>query len=696
MRKHGLKPRHPVMASLFWPWALLLSCASVTLDVRAGHPTPVALYLASAALVATLGLAIATAMNVARQAVLWNRGSTIALLPTLVLIIATIVLTHSNAERDPAFSEAVRLSFWLGVVALVVRMFHRILYPDLPVDGLLWGRTIPFNPPAHVTRTCALAQAQKSGPAQTHDEPNVKTAEIRYKADSSPLTFNDVLGMNELKAALMDAAGQYAEHDKNGVLLHGAPGGGKTMIAKAFAGELGMPIIGTSIGEMASKWVNETTQNLGQLFRDAIAQAPCVLFIDEIDSLVSERVKGGGYEENKNIVAAFLTGAVDIRSHEVLLIGATNLLDHLDPAAIREGRFDFKIEITMPDAAARRGLILKPLGEYGATVDHEVLERLVRRWAGFNVPRILEVATRACGNAGLTPLAEDGARNGTPPTTLGWASFYQALRQVQGRKAGVREGAKRMSELFLDPDARQRLEGFATQLREIDQVEVMGGSIPRGLVFYGPPGTGKTTVAAALAAECGWSFISRSGSDLFENGAVDELQKQASDLRPAIVFLDEADDILANRSRSGYKSVTNKILTLVDGAGGNLPDVVWVAATNDIHSMDPAALRGGRFEQKILFGPPSGETLMAMLTDWTNRNRGFVVDDDAGDADAVVLGWVGHVAPIVTDMTLADLGSTLDAAKNIAVSRALMEKRPKATIRIEDVRMAASEIRSQD
>ena len=242
-----------------------------------------------------------------------------------------------------------------------------------------------------------------------------------------------------------------------------------------------------------------------------------------------------------------------------------------------------------------------------------------------------------------------------------------------------------------------RLESFATQLREIDQVEVMGGSIPRGMVFYGPPGTGKTTVAAALAAECGWSFISRSGSDLFQDGAVDELQKQASDLRPAIVFLDEADDILANRSRSGYKSVTNKILTLVDGAGGNLPDVVWVAATNDIHSMDPAALRGGRFEQKILFGPPNGETLMAMLADWANRNRAFVVEDPgADDADSVALGWVSHVASIVTGMTLADLGSTLGAAKNIAVSRALMEKRPHATIRIEDVRMAADEIRSQD
>lgn len=574
------------------------------------------------------------------------------LLPLLVSLFAAYSLQDSGAaSRSTVFADIATIAFLSALTLGAFRLWS-------------WWR----------------APQGSTASASTGPRPS---AAIRYPAESVDMDFHNIIGMTDLKAQLKEAADLYASDDKNGVLLHGLPGGGKTLVAKAFAGEIGLPIISVSIGDLASKWVNDTTQNVGHLFRDAIAQEPCVLFVDEIDSLISERVKGSGYEERGNIVNAFLTGSVDIRTHEVFLIAATNLIDHLDPAAVREGRFDFKIEVPLPDSAARRGLIEKVLGEYGATVDPETLNRLVRRWAGFNVPRILEVTTRACRDAGMN--IEESKKAGETKT-LGWIEFYTALRAVQGRKATVPEDAKKLSDLFLDADARERLESIVMQIKEIDQVETMGGSIPRGLVFYGPPGTGKTTVAAALSAETGWAFISKSGSDLFQNGAIDELRKEANNLRPCIVFLDEADDILANRSMSGYKSVTNGILTLVDGAGGNLPDVVWVAATNDVSSMDAAALRGGRFEQKILFGPPSGETLMKMLVDWTERNA-KLVDSNYPD-------WSRTVAAIVTDMTLADLGSTLTSARNIAIARALRAKIDTPSITVADVRMAAAEIRS--
>jgi transitional endoplasmic reticulum ATPase len=479
----------------------------------------------------------------------------------------------------------------------------------------------------------------------------------RYRAAAPRVTFAQIHGQTELKAALMEAgqawrAGQGSNetHEaKNGVLLYGPPGTGKTTFGEALAGELGVNYLYVTFGDLASKWINQTTEQVVALFQAALAQQPCVLFIDELDSVVKDRSQtSGGYEENDRIVTTFLDWAVRLRGAQVLLVSATNHFDKLDKAAIREGRFDFKIEVGLPDAGAREGLIRGALAKVGAATDADTLARLVRRWAGFNVPRLMD-ATREGANVAKARAAG----------IVSYADFYHGLRKIQGGKGGAPEGAKGLDDLYMDADLKQRVAQFAAQLVRVDELEAAGGTIPKGLLFLGPPGTGKTTTAMALAEACGWTFIERTGRDLMQVGAMDKLRTEASDLRPAIVFIDEADDILADRTYSQYKAVTNELLALMDGAGGTLHDVVWIAATNNADAIDEAARRGGRFTQKIEFRNPGDDVMLRLVTDWAARHAAYI----AGQSPDT---WAHQVLPFLSGTSPANAFATLEAANSTA------------------------------
>lgn len=493
----------------------------------------------------------------------------------------------------------------------------------------------------------ALLQAEGDGTTAT----SAQDARNRYRATPAGTNFAALHGNDALKSQLIEAGSAWKSAGKNGVLMFGPPGTGKTAFARALAGELGLPIIAATFGDLASKYVNESTERLVAMFDAAKAQAPCVLFIDEADAVLKERSNSGGDPaEYERMVATFLDQAVKLRDKPILLIAATNFIDRLDPAAIRDGRFDFKIEVPLPDDVARRNLIGEGLQAAGCTASDATLARLSKRWAGFNVPRIIAATDAACA------IGKAAGR-----TTLGYPDFYAGLRRVQGRKGGAPEGAKRLAELFMEPAQADRLREIASQLVDVDALEKLGAGIPKGLLFYGPPGTGKTATAMALARECGWSFVERNGRELLEDGAVDRLRKEASDLRPAIVFLDEADDVLADRQLSNYKMVTNELLTLVDGAGGMLPDVVWVAATNHADSIDEAALRAGRFEQKIPFGPPSQPVALRMVQAWAADHAMYLADAPAR--------WAERALPYLQDLTAANVFGALRNANNIAAAR---------------------------
>lgn len=491
---------------------------------------------------------------------------------------------------------------------------------------------------------------------------------LQYPAQRPRYSFNDVVGMQETKERLSSAGREItkpgSKTERNGVLLFGPPGNGKTFMAEALAGELRLPFISVSVGNIASKWVNDTPGIITQVFADAAAQAPCLLFIDEVDSLASKRDSGTTHQEDQKATNALLTSLVDIRRHGVVVVAATNFIDQLDTAFAREGRFDFKVEVTSPDEPARRHLIKSRSQK---PISAETVDIAVKRWAGFSVSRIAAILAEA---------------NRASEPVLTFDGLMKALRRVQGRQARLPEDTPSLAQLTLGADHRKQLEGLGNRMIHIMEIEAMGGSVPRGAVFFGPPGTGKSLAARALAKSTGWAFISVSGMDLLADAKkMDAIAAQASDLRPCIVFIDEADDVFKSRRFSSNAPLTNKMLAIMDGSAGQVPDVLFVAATNHIEDMDPAALRGGRFTEKIEFGLPDRMTVQAFVQKWMQSTKAVLAADLTAAA----------IAPLLEGQPFANLDNILQMAVNCAISRS-HGVLPSVVVTMEDLRSAISTV----
>lgn len=482
---------------------------------------------------------------------------------------------------------------------------------------------------------------------------NTSSVGITYTARKSTRTFNDVVGMPELKAKLSKAGKEIVTNkgERNGILLTGEPGNGKTTMAEALAGELNLPIIDVAIGNFQSMWVGETTQNVMKVFDDAEAQAPCVLFIDEIEAILVNRANSrSSDQEAAKTVSAMLKRIVDLRSKKVVLMAATNFLDQLDPASIREGRFDYKIEVLPPDYEARKFLLSNGLKSVSPLVATDGLERAAKRWEGFSVSRIRAVVTEV-----LDQLKEKKIER------VNFDELAAALRTLSATKGdAIPESALTIEQLILEPEMGSRLNKLATRMVRIDEIEEMGGSVPAGVLFYGPAGTGKTIAAMALAKASDWAFIKTSGHDLLHDPKkIDDIVKRAKDIRPCIIFIDEADDVLADRRNSIMsKDVTNKLLTIMDGAGGRTKDILFIAATNAPDLIDDAMLRGGRFTEKVAFDVPGDDALQEFIAKWIAKTKARLADDFT--AYAVVKALSGQ--------SLANVGEILQSAVNEAIS----------------------------
>lgn len=303
---------------------------------------------------------------------------------------------------------------------------------------------------------------------------------IEYPARVSQHNFKAMAGMAELKTKLLKAGREILDQPnaRNGILLTGEPGNGKTSMAEALAGELKLPIIDVAIGNFQSMWVGETTQKIMKVFDDAIAQAPCVLFIDEIEAILVDRSKGAsrGFEESAKTVSAMLKRTVDLRRHKVVLIAATNYLEKLDPASIREGRFDYKIEVTPPDDEARLFLLKNGLKHLSANLDEEGLRRAAMRWEGFSVSRIRAVVNQIIDQYQTNPTAQ-----------IGFDVCAKALRSLSATKGDrIPENALTIDQLVLESGMRSRLKNLSNRMINIDTIEAMGGSVPSGVLFFGP------------------------------------------------------------------------------------------------------------------------------------------------------------------------------------------------------------------
>lgn len=537
------------------------------------------------------------------------------------------------------------LSLAIGVVAVVLDLFP-------PTFGV----NIPSWDEFHAARAEHERRRTEVRPTQTAASARDEDYHLPVSAKQVSVSFADVFGMQPLKDKLLHPAravlaerADAREAPRNGILLHGEPGNGKTVFAEALAGELQVPFIQLTYGDVSSKWVGEMPRVISNVFAYAQRSAPCVLFIDEIDSFITSRDQASGNAEDLKITNTLLTEIVNLRAHRVVLVGATNYLKNLDAAAIREGRFDFKVEVTPPDEPARLGLLELGLRKYapGVLGDAEALRSVAKRWNGFSVSRLVAV-TKA-----IPSLLGD-----QPGRAMTYDHWMAALREVQGQNGRIPTDTKSLGELILNANTRSALELVATRLRDTHKIETLGGMLPTGVLFHGPSGTGKTAAARALAKEAGWAFLSVAGPDLLaDRTALDKLFAEARDLRPIIVFIDEADDVLRSRQISASPELCNKLLVLMDGTEDRVKDVVIIAATNHPEQIDPALLRAGRFTEKVAFSAPPTQELPRFLADWIKSKRATL----STELDVFDLAdfFQGH--------TIADIEGAMQYALNCAV-----------------------------
>jgi transitional endoplasmic reticulum ATPase len=431
-----------------------------------------------------------------------------------------------------------------------------------------------------------------------------------YSPVKSRMSFSRIAGMSDLKSRLLSAGREAKTGGRNGILLYGDPGNGKTMFAEALAGELGIPLLKVSIADIKSRWIGETTERLVSVM-NAAGRRPCVLFLDEVESIIPPRDNNMRSDtEEPKITAAFLTMINDLRKKRgVVIVAATNYLQMVDPAAIRDGRFDWRIEITAPDQEARVALLASTVS--GLKIGGTVLDSAAARLSGYSAAKVMGIGK------------EVSAAHSNRSAELSLEDFVTAQKTLAGSSGdSIGEDAPNLNQLILGDTLSKQLTSLVSRMRDPATARAKGGTIPTGVIFYGDPGNGKTMAARAIGKETGWGFLSVTGADLMKEDAVKKLLKRANDIRPCIIFLDEADGVLADRDSWQAKTdAINSLLTAMDGSGGRMTDVVWIAATNRLESIDQAMLRGGRFSEKINFPNPDSTMMESAISGWLSGVR---------------------------------------------------------------------------
>ncbi|XP_015252746.1 PREDICTED: spermatogenesis-associated protein 5 [Cyprinodon variegatus] len=420
----------------------------------------------------------------------------------------------------------------------------------------------------------------------------------------------------------------YGISPPRGVLLYGPPGTGKTMIARAIANELGAHMVVINGPEIISKFYGETEAKLRQIFTDASQRQPAIIFIDELDALCPKR-EGAQNEVEKRVVASLLTLMDGIGSEghsgQLLVLGATNRPQALDPALRRPGRFDKELEVGVPGSAERADILQKQLSMVPCSASAEELMQLADVAHGYVGADLAAV----CKEAGLHALRRAlGASNQASDQQLK-GKVTVSLQDLQWAMTVVKPSA--MREVAIDvPKVRWSDVGGMAEvklklkqavewpLRHPEAFTRMGIQPPKGVLLYGPPGCSKTMIAKALANESGLNFLAIKGPELLSKyvgeseRAVREVFRKARAVSPSIVFFDEIDALASERGSSAGSSgvgdrVLAQLLTEMDGIE-QLRDVTVLAATNRPDMIDKALMRPGRLDRIVFVPLPDAAT----------------------------------------------------------------------------------------
>jgi transitional endoplasmic reticulum ATPase len=496
-------------------------------------------------------------------------------------------------------------------------------------------------------RDFQIVRTEPDGPVMIHPDTLLAVESARGGAPAQAareaediVTYDDLGGMEREVAKIREMIELPLSHPEiferlgmtppKGVLLHGLPGCGKTLLARAVAHESDAEFIYVSGPEIIQKFYGESEAQLRKIFDDARKRAPCIIFFDEIDSLAPKRERVEG-EVEKRVVAQLLALMDGLKSRgDVIVMAATNRPNAIDPALRRPGRFDREIAIGIPNEQARREILQiyargMPLGE---GVDLADLAQTTHGFTGADLNALCREAAMAALRRQLPELSLGSgpvAYEALMAMEVKMPDFREALSEVS--PSGLREVAVEVPNVRwdevggLDSVKTALREAIAWPLSQPALFERIGLRPPRGILLYGPPGNGKTLLVKALASQSAINFISIKGPELLskyvgesEQG-VRELFARARHAAPCVVFLDEVDALAPKRGQDRSPvtdRVVSQLLTELDGVEA-LGDVWVIAATNRLDMIDDALLRPGRLDYHLEVAPPDRRARAAIL-----------------------------------------------------------------------------------
>ncbi|HOT94752.1 MAG TPA: CDC48 family AAA ATPase [Methanoregulaceae archaeon] len=604
----------------------------------------------------------------------------------------------------------------------------RLVGGDQYLKRLLHGRSVMEGQTLRVDvignpLTFVIAKVSPKGIAIVTDETVVELKETPYepkgteeKGERTDVHYEDIGGLGRELEQVREMIELPLRHPEiferlgitppKGVLLYGPPGTGKTLIAKAVANEVDAHFLTISGPEIMSKYYGESEGNLRQVFEEATENAPAIIFIDELDAIAPKREDTKG-EVERRVVAQLLALMDGLKGRgQVVVIGATNIPDAIDPALRRGGRFDREIEIGIPDTKGREEIF--KIHTRGVPLSKDIIENnRIHDYAstthGFVGADIALLVKEAAMHALRRVLPSVKADEEIPAEILDRLEvtdddFTEARKYVE--PSGMREVLVEVPDVTwadvggLEEVKAELQETVEWPLRYADVFERLRTAAPKGVLLFGPPGTGKTLLAKAVANESDSNFISVKGPELLskwvgesEKG-VRDVFRRARQAAPAIIFFDEVDALVPVRgsyqgSSHVTESVVSQILTELDGLE-ELKNVVVLAATNRPDMIDPALLRPGRLDRHLYVPPPDEEGRKKIFQVYLGQAGDLLAGDI--DVDALVArtdGFVGaDIEALVREAKLAAMREFIsvmkdktdqeraDAAANIRLTRA--------------------------
>ncbi|HDN02172.1 MAG TPA: AAA family ATPase, partial [Candidatus Bathyarchaeota archaeon] len=482
-----------------------------------------------------------------------------------------------------------------------------------------------------------------------------------------------------------------------GVLLHGPPGCGKTLLAKAVANESNATFLPINGPEIMSKFYGESEQRLRDIFRQAQESAPAIIFIDEIDAIAPKRSEVTG-EVEKRVVSQLLTLMDGLRERgDVIVIGATNRPEALDPALRRPGRFDREIAIGVPDRNGRKEILEihtrgMPLAK---DVNLDELADITYGFVGADLAALCREAAMAALRRYLPKL--DLSRDRIPVEVLRSIrvtreDFLTALRNIE--PSALREIIVEVPRVKWDDigdleEVKEALkDAVELPLKMPDRFEKVGIRPPKGILLFGPPGCGKTLLAKAVATESQANFIAVRGPEILSKWvgesekAIRTIFKKARQAAPTVIFFDEIDSIAAERGENigsrVVERIVNQLLVEMDGLVP-LERVVVIGATNRPDLLDPALLRPGRFDRIILVPPPDEKARLEIFKVHT-RNMPIAKDVDLEKLAEETTGYSGaDIEALCMEAGLIAIKNGSDVVKRVHFEKAMKMVRPSLT-----------------